>query len=53
MLLKHNASHAHAKPPNFAHIRCATPLGDAFNPQRLRPQRLRNFRRLRTLQRII
>jgi hypothetical protein len=45
MLLKHNASHAHAKPPNFAHIRCAMPLGDAVNPQRMRSQRLRNFRR--------
>jgi hypothetical protein len=26
MLLKHNASHAHTKPPNFVHIRLATPL---------------------------
>jgi hypothetical protein len=43
MLLKHNASHAHAKPPNFAHIRCATPLGDAVSVQHLRSQRLRNF----------
>jgi hypothetical protein len=26
MLLKHNASHARTKPPNFVHIRLATPL---------------------------